>query len=157
MKTRKYVYGVEPLNGHDAWALFASSARGDVAKVKALLGKDRRLGNAQFCYQFPIHLAVRAGHTGIVALLLRHGADPGQSRYTYDSWDKLLLAARERGYPKVESLLQRAMRQRFNYAPGFGVLKEAILAREPRKVEAALRGHPHLARASDALGNNALH
>ena len=54
--------------------------RGDVPKVKALLAKDRRLVNAQYWYQFPIHMAVRAGHAEIVKLLLDQGADPGQSR-----------------------------------------------------------------------------
>src|SRR5688572_8819801 len=110
MKTKTYVYGVETLNGDDAWALFKACAAGDVPKVKTLLVKDRRLVNAQFWYQFPIHRAVRAGHAEIVELLLDHGADPGQSRYTYNSWDKLLLTASEHGHRKVASLLQRAMR-----------------------------------------------
>ena len=99
-------------------------------KVKALLAKDRRLVNAQYWYQFPIHMAVFAGHAEIVELLLDQGADPGQSRYTYNSWDKLLLCARERGYRQIESLLQRAMHKRFHYTPDFDVLKEAIIARE---------------------------
>jgi hypothetical protein len=54
MKTRVYVYGVEKLNGYDAWALFKACALGDMPKVKALLAKDRRLVNAQHWYQFPI-------------------------------------------------------------------------------------------------------
>src|SRR5947209_13149571 len=82
MKSNTYVYGVEEMNGHDAWALFAACALGDTAKVKSLLAKDRRLVNAQHWYQFPIHMAVRAGHAEIVELLLDRGADPGQSRFT---------------------------------------------------------------------------
>src|SRR5438477_305788 len=113
MKTRAYVYGVEKLNGYDAWALFQACALGDLPKVKSLLAKDRRLVNAQHWYQFPIHKAVSAGHMEIVKLLLERGADPGQSRYTYDSWDKLLLCASERGHRQIESLLQRAMRNTF--------------------------------------------
>ena len=35
MKTRTYVYGVEKLNGFDAWALFEACALGDVPKAKA--------------------------------------------------------------------------------------------------------------------------
>jgi ankyrin repeat protein len=157
MKTKKYLYGVEPLNGHDAWALFEACAAGDLSRVKALLAKDRRLVNAQHCYQFPIHMAVRAGHAVIVQLLLDRGADPGQSRYTYNSWDKLLLAARGRGHRKVESILERAMRRQFNYSPDFNALKDAIIARDPRRIGAVLRRRPGLARSSDALGNNALH
>jgi hypothetical protein len=84
MKTAAYLYGVEKLNGYDAWALFKACAMGDEPKVQALVAKDRRLVNAQFWYQFPIHMAVRAGHAEIVQLLLDQGADPGQSRFTYN-------------------------------------------------------------------------
>src|SRR5688572_31350308 len=83
MKTRTYVYGVEKLNGYDAWALFEACAAGNVPKVKTLLAKDRRLINAQFWYQFPIHMAVFTGNPEIIKLLLDQGADPGQSIYTY--------------------------------------------------------------------------
>jgi ankyrin repeat protein len=157
MKAKHYLYGVEPLNGPDAWALFEACASGDVMKARALLAKDRRLVNAQHWYQFPIHMAVRAGHAKIVELLLDRGADPGQSRFTYHSWDKLLLCARERGYRPVEALLQRAMQKRFGYAPEFEGLKEAIIARDWRRIGTVLRREPGLARASDALGNNSLH
>ena len=75
MKTKAYVYGVERLNGYDAWALFRACAASDVKKVKALLRKDRRLVNAQFWYEFPIHMAVREGNAEILKLLLDHGAD----------------------------------------------------------------------------------
>lgn len=157
MKTKTCVCGVEKLNGYDAWALFEASAHGDVAKVKALLAKDRRLVNAQISYRFPIHLAVFAGHAVVVKLLLDQGADPGQSVYTYDSWDKLLLCATERGYGRIESLLHRAMQKRFNYTAEFEILREAIIARDSRKIGAVLRREPNLARAADALGNNGLH
>lgn len=157
LKTRTYVYGVETLNGYDAWALFEACARGDVPAAKVLLAKDQRLVNAQIWYQFPIHMAVFAGHAEIVKLLLDHGADPGQSVYTYNSWDKLALGAQERGHHHIESLLHRAMQKRFNYSPDFEVLKEAIIARDLRKIKAVLRRQPHLAEASDALGRNPLH
>ena len=152
MKTNAYVGGVEKLNGHDAWALFKACAAGDMPKVKALLAKDRRLVNAQiYYYQFPIHMAVRAGYAEIVKLLLDQGAEPR------NSWDELLLAARERGHRQVEEVLQRAMSKRFNYSPDFDELKEAIIARDSRKIGAVLRRQPNLAQASDAGGNNALH
>jgi ankyrin repeat protein len=157
MKTTAYVYGVEKLNGYDAWALFKACAAGDMPRVKALVAKDRRLVNTQFWYQFPIHMAVRAGHAEIVQLLLDRGADPGQSRFTYNSWDKLLQCASERGHRQVESNLRRAMTRRFNYAPDFEALKAAIIARDSRKIDTVLRRQPSLVQSSDALGNNALH
>ena len=157
MKTKAYVYGVEKLNGYDAWALFKACSLGEMPKVKSLLAKDPRLVNAQYWYQFPIHMAVRAGYADIVKLLLDRGADPGESRFTYNSWDKLLFCATERGYRRIESLLQRSMQKRFNYTPDFEALKEAIIVRDSQKIGAVLRRKPNLARASDALGNNPLH
>jgi hypothetical protein len=151
LKTDVYVGGVEKVNGHDAWALFKVCAAGDMPQVKALLAKDRRLANAWFSYQLPIHLAVRAGYAEFVKLLLDQGANPG------NDWDQLLLAARERGHRQVEEVLQRAMNKRFNHSPDFDELKEAIIARHSRKIGAVLRRQPSLAQASDAVGNNALH
>jgi ankyrin repeat protein len=119
--------------------------------VKALLAKDRRLVNVQiYYYQFPIHMAVRAGYAEIVKLLLDQGAEPR------DLWG-LLLLARERGHRQVEEPLQRAMIKRYNYSPDFDELKEAIIARDSRKIRTVLRRQPNLAQASDASGNNALH
>jgi ankyrin repeat protein len=157
MKTKAYVYGVEKLNGYDAWALFEAGALGDVARAKELLAKDPRLVNAQYWYQFPIHLAVFAGNAEVVRLLLEKGADPGESIYTYNSWDKLLRCAQERGYRQIESLLERAMQRRFNYTSEFEVLKEAIIARDSRQISSVMRRRSKLASAADALGNNALH
>jgi ankyrin repeat protein len=151
MKTNAYVGGVEKVNGHDAWALFKACAVGDMPKVKALLAKDRRLANAQiYYYQYPIHLAGRAGYAEIVKLLLDQGTEPV-------SWGQLLLDARERGHRQVEELVLRAMRERFNYSPEFDALKEAIIARDAPKIGAVLRRQPDLAQASDTGGNNALH
>lgn len=157
MKTKAYVYGVEKLNGYDAWALFKASAAGDPEKVIALLAKDRRLVNAQFWYQFPIHMAVRKGNAEIVKLLLDQGADPGQSRFTHSSWDNLLVIAQARGYGDVETLLTRALKRKFNYSPEFNELKNPIIARHTRAVGAVVRRKPDLAHAADALGNNAVH
>ncbi|MGE0758024.1 MAG: ankyrin repeat domain-containing protein [Pirellulaceae bacterium] len=157
MQTKSYVRGVETVNGFDAWRLFEASAAGDMATARALLAKDRRLVNAQFGYRFPIHWAVFAGKTEVVRLLLQQGADPGQSIYTYDSWDKLLASARARGNQKIESLLEHAMRKRFQFAAEFDVLKDAIIARDARRITAAVRRRPDVVLASDALGNNALH
>jgi ankyrin repeat protein len=151
MKTNAYVGGVEKVSGHDAWALLKACAAGDAPKVKALLAKDRRLVNAGFAYQSPIHLAVRAGCAETVQLLLDQGAAPG------NAWDELLVTARERDYRQVEDALLRAMRTRFNYSPDFDRLKHAIIARDTRKIGATLRRQPNLAQASDAAGNNALH
>jgi Ankyrin repeat len=49
------------------------------------------------------------------------------------------------------------MKKWFNYSPGFDVLKQAIIGRDSRTVNAVLKTQPELMKASDALGNNALH
>ena len=145
------------MDGHQAWALFCASGAGDLARVSALLDRDPKLVNAQYWYQFPIHMAVREGHAEVVQLLLQAGADPGQSRYTYNSWDKLLAIAEERGYGEVQALLVAAMRERFGYDPGFVALAEAIKGRDRARGEAVLAEHPDFIRAADALGNGPLH
>ena len=157
MKTESYQCGVETVDGNRAWELFCASGGGDTARVRALLDSDPRLVNAQHWYQFPIHMAVRENHAEVVELLLRAGADPGQSRYTYNSWDKLLAIAEERGYRELQELLATAMRGRFGYDPGFVALAEAIKGRDRGGVEAVLAGHPGFIRAADVLGNGPLH
>lgn len=113
MKTDRYQYGVETVDGNEAWQMFQACVAGDLDGVNRLLEKDTNLVNTQYWYQLPIHLAVRGGHAGIVKLLLESGTDPGQSRYTYNSWDKLLHIAQERGHSEIYGLLEVAMKKRF--------------------------------------------
>lgn len=157
MRTQSYVYGVEPLDGHDAWQLFTASAIGNLPAVKELLKRDQRLANAQYWYQFPIHGAVKGGHTEVVRVLLENGADPGQSRYTYNSWNRLLLSARQNGYREIELLLIQSMQSRFGYSVDFVHLRDAIIARDQARIDEVLQLHPTLAGASDEFGNNPLH
>ncbi len=157
MNTDHYVENVVPVDGHDAWALFCAAAAGDLARVRALLDRDPDLVNAQYWYQFPIHMAVREGHADVVQVLLEAGADPGQSRYTYNSWDKLLAVAQERRHRAVKMLLEMAMTVRFGYDARFEVLADAIRHRDAERADALLVEAPELIHAADALGNSALH
>ena len=157
MDTDNYVENVIPVDGRDAWSLFCAAAAGDLERVRVLLDRDPDLVNAQYWYQFPIHMAVREGHADVVQVLLEAGADPGQSRYTYNSWNKLLAVTEERGHRTVKKLLETAMAERFGYVEGFEALAKAIRDRDARKVDVLLAGRPELLHAADALGNNVLH
>ena len=157
MDTDRYLNGVAPVDGRDAWALFCACAVGDLHRVRALLDRDPNLVNAQYWYQFPIHMAVREGHADVVQLLLEEGADPGQSNYTYDSWDKLLATADQRGHRATKKLLQTAMAERFAYDERFEPVAEAIRARQVDLVDELLSESPDLINAADALGNSPVH
>lgn len=157
MDSERYLYGVVPVHGHDAWDLFSACAAGDLSRVRALLERDENLVNAQYWYQFPIHMAVREGHADVVQVLLEAGADPGQSRYNYSTWDKLLAIAQERGHHAVLELLQTALTERFGYDPAFEAVAQAIRERDASRVGALLEENSVLARASDARGNTGLH
>ncbi len=157
MDTECYIYGTEKLNGHDAWALFNACAAGDLARVQTLIDRDPALVNAQYWYQFPLHMAVREGHADVVQYLLEHGADLGKSRYLYNSWDKVLSEVTHRGHLAVKKLLEAALKERFNYHPLFDAVRDAIRARDIKTVENVISEKPELATASDALGNTGLH
>ena len=157
MDTERYIRGVAPVDGRDAWALFCAAAVGDLQRVRALLDRDPNLVNAQYWYQFPIHMAVREGHADIVQLLLEEGADPGQSYYTYDSWDKLLAVANDREHRATKKLLQTAMAERFGYDERIEPVAEAIRDRDVDLVSTLLADTPHLINSADALGNSPLH
>jgi ankyrin repeat protein len=157
MDTDTYICGTAVVDGRDAWSLFSACAAGDLARVQALLDRDPALVNAQYWYQFPLHMAAREGHVEIVHYLLQHGADAGKSCYQYNAWDKLLAEVSRRGQGAVRTLIEAELIRRFNYQLGFVPLREAIKARDRGAVDALLSRHPDLARAADALGNTGLH
>lgn len=157
MKTNRYHYGVEPVDGGDAWAIMKASAAGKVERVRACLAKDPELANAQYWYQFPIHFAVREGHADIARLLLEAGAEPGRSRYMYNSWQYLAREAKRRGYDDVLRVLESTLADRYGYDPDFETVARAIRDRSVAAVDAALAGRPELAKASDVRGQSALH
>jgi ankyrin repeat protein len=157
MYTDHYVYGTEVVNGHDAWSLFKACAEGDLNRVSELLNRDSALVNSQHWYQFPLHMAARQGHADVVRHLLNHGADLGKSRSLYSSWDKLLVELTWREEVSVKAILETHLTERFNYNPNFLPVRDAIQARDADRVLNMISENPHLATASDALGNTGLH
>ena len=84
-------------------------------------------------------------------------ADPGQSRYTYNSWDKLLDIAQERAFDEIAALLSGTMQERFGFDPAFAPVVEATKARNIARVEELLTENSALIHAADTLGNGTLH
>ena len=157
MRSETYLYGVHPTNGHLAWQLFCASRVGDYSRVEKLLDADASLVNAQYWYEFPIHMAVRSDHLDIAKLLIERGADPGQSRYTYNSWDKLLRITQERGFSEMEAYLSSVMLERFNYDPRFVSCVELIKKRNFNDICNFIIKEPELMDSADAFGNSVLH
>ena len=157
MNTEQYIYGTEVINGHDAWALFNACAAGDLLRVQTLIDRDPALVNAQYWYQFPLHMAAKEGHTDVVQYLLEHGAELGKSRYLYNAWPKLLEELDRRGHQAVKKIIEATLKERYNYHSGFDPVRNAIRSRDPETVEKLIAENPALATASDALGNTGLH
>lgn len=157
MNTDNYIYGIEIVNGHDAWALFNACSTGDLSRVQKLVDKDPTLVNAQYWYQFPLHMAAKEGHTEVVQYLIEHGAELGQSRYLYNAWPKLLDELNRRGHQAVKKFIEATLKERYNYHPNFLQIRNAIQARDPETVEKLVAENPDLATASDTLGNTGLH
>ena len=157
MMSDEYCYDIETVNGYDAWRLMVASASGDLAGVRDLVQTDSCLVNAQYWYQFPIHFAVREGHTDIVRFLLDNGAEPGHSRYMYNSWQDLVGEARRRGYSDVLEVLESTLTERYGYHREFEPFAQAIRDRDRNAVEALIAAEPALATASDVRGNSGIH
>jgi len=157
MRTDRYVYGVQPVDGYAAWELFEAAADGDPDRCSSILSQQPETVNAQFWYQMPIHFSVRAGHAAVTRRLLDHGADPGQSRFLYYSWDKLLRDVVLRKDADHEEILTAVLTTQFCYSPKFEVVKKAIIDRDIEQVRRLITASPELARFADALGNTSLH
>jgi len=157
MRSDHYQYGVDRVDGNAAWELMRASASGDAAEARRLVATDAALVNAQYWYQFPIHFAVREGQTEIVQLLLNNGAEPGRSRYQYNSWQKLVVEAERRGYDDTLRVLESTLADRYGYSRDFEPVAQAIRDRDGDAIIDMLRRRPELAAGSDVLGQGALH
>ena len=153
----RYVYDVDPVDGEQAWAFFEACRDGDQERVEALIRHDPVLVHAQYWYTQPIHFAVYANQPAVVRALLDGGAEPGRVRFMDSGWKKLVRRARAMGFNEVRDILEAEARARFGYDPRFAELRDAMVARDERRVEETLRPRPHLAGAADLQGSNAVH
>ena len=157
MRSTHYVYGVEPIDGNDGWALMRAAAAGDIDEARRLVEKDRRLIHAERWYQMPLHFAVREGQADVVRYLLGEGAEVERSRAGVYSWAWALDESRRRGYSDVREALESALTERYGYDPEFADLGRAVRDGGLKEVERILAEKPQLTHAADIYGATALH
>jgi ankyrin repeat protein len=90
----------------DPEEMLKASERGDVNKVRELLGRDSTLVNAKGAHnKTPLHWAAENGHKAVVELLLAHGADlSARDHFNFTALDLALKA----GHVESAELLRKA-------------------------------------------------
>ena len=142
--------------GEDIWRVLTAARAGDVAELRALLGRDPSLAKAEFWYTPPLHFAVREGHADAVRLLIDSGADVFHRTYYGYGKETLLDVARDRGHEAVAELLRVEQAKR-----GAGgsrhAIHDAVAGGETQTVRELLAQDSALATRGDALGRPPLH
>jgi hypothetical protein len=101
-------HGMNPnhMNWHRFTLLHHMAADGELRKARLLLdhGADIDAIDDEYC-STPLGVAARRGQTGMVELLLEHGADPVAARAL---WSVPLAWAQKKGHHRVAELLRAA-------------------------------------------------
>jgi ankyrin repeat protein len=95
--------------GRETWDTIVAASVGDIATLRQLLKRNRRLARAEYWYTPAIHVAAREGHAEAVRLLLDAGADPDRNGLNDRN---LVEMTRERGYEEIARMLERARDRR---------------------------------------------
>jgi ankyrin repeat protein len=148
----------EPLDwspgmGADVWELFCAAITGDLDTVKRLLDKDPSLARCQHAYRTPIYFAVRENQLEVAAFLLERGADP----LSLAVGDSLLDICRDRGYAKMEKLLESNLAGVHGASPKGNAVAAAIRERNLPRVQTLLDASPELLHAGDERSNQPIH
>jgi len=100
---------LDTVEGRDTWDTLAAASTGDVAALRQLLERDRRLARAEYWYAPAVHFAAREGHVEAVRLLLDAGADPERNGLNDRN---LIEMARERGHEQIAQMLEQERERR---------------------------------------------
>ena len=141
----------------ELWRLFCASANGDLATVRQIIRDTPESLNSFVWYESPLHYAVRENHIEVARELLAAGLNPAYSNFTYSSWQSLLPIAKDRGFEELHDLLVREMQRRFEYAPEYETLWNAIAKGSVDDVKELVAAHPNLINVGDEHGNRPLH
>jgi uncharacterized protein len=142
-----------PGMGTDVWKMFCAAITGDLETVKRLLQKDPSLVRSQHAYRTPIYFAVRENQHEVASLLLDHGADP----LSLAVGDSLLDICRDRGYERMQKLLEANLAVSHGASPKGTAVAAAIQERNLTKMRNLLDASPDLLNAGDERGNQPIH
>ncbi len=142
-----------PGRGSDVWRLFLACADGDLAAVERLVAADPSLVRSQFDYRKPLYFAVRENRLQVAEFLLARDPDPG------GLWvdDGPLEIARDRGYPEMERLLERALTTRHNASARGEPVAAGIRDHDAARVRALLDADPTLLHTGDEGSSQPIH
>jgi ankyrin repeat protein len=143
------------LKDDDVWSMFQASWNGDLDQVKALVAHRPELAVCEYNYTPPIHFAVREGHLETVRYLLEHGADPTYRSYPFQ--ESLLTIAQDRERHEVAQLLHDILARQFPVTDGVAGFLDAARRGDLTRIRKEMAVDPSLARASNDLGDTALH
>jgi ankyrin repeat protein len=139
--------------------MVAACTSGDEAAVRELLREApalaREIPGGPLA---PLHYAVRAGHAGIVRLLLEHGAEAHAAvahlcRLPLRTVD----IAAARGFREVVALIDQAIAAGQTLALSEGPLRRALRESDLATIQRELRRDPSAVNTTDEAGNTPLH
>jgi ankyrin repeat protein len=142
--------------GADIWDVLTAARDGDVKRLRALIGNDSTIVDAQFWYTSPIHFAVREGHLKATQLLVDAGADLTYQSSLYGN-ETLRQMALDRGHVEVADYLRGQLRTRFSSEGTKHAIHDAVESGDLEEVEKLLHEDPGLSDRGDHLGRRPLH
>jgi len=146
---RKNPWMWSPGIGTDVWEMFCACITGDLETVRRLVKADPSLVRSHYEYRTPLSFAVRENQLDVAAFLLDHG-DPL-------ALGDVVEIARDRGYVKMERLLERKLASLHGASSKGDAVAAAIRERNLTQVRRLLDAAPELLHAGDGRSCQPIH